>query len=681
MRNVVSGLMALALTCGVLATAGGTAAANPIVGGGYSSSYAGESVFTNQPAGGSGQFSAIFFNDGTQAWAPGVVGLLVCLADKTTCNVASPNAAYASGWYSSTAYATVSAVIAPGQNGFFTYNFVVPAGTAPGTVATFNGDVGLIATGLMLRPEGYVQVNTTPSPTRTLTLSPTSSSLPVGATQQFTATGAPSGSLVNWSVTGGCGAISSAGVFVALAMNSAAQPCNVAATAGGLTASARITVFGSAASLACSANPTSVIANGSNTIVFSATLTDANGNTVGNATSPAITFANNTPTTGTMSGVNPQSPTGGVASVTVTTTLASGEIQVSTSAPGLTGCNAIIASSLPGAPSKTAATFLTDPIAADGVSVSIVRVELQDTAGNRVFTDSSTMVTVTRDAASANVCLIAGAGSAQASVSMGRAQFTVAATATPGSCRVSTATNSSVISASSATLTTQTVGPASRLAISSSDSPRVAGSGSLTTVTVDVQDANGKRVTSSVATVSVQLVSPGCAGAPGGDVSAASPVAFAAQGRSTFTFQSSGAYTGCALTFISTGLAGTVTTILFTPGAPDHLSCSFTPTTIRNDHGVSMATATVQVRDVNGNAVTTGSPYRITFTRTSGGSTAVLTSSPQPTVGGAASFTVRSTAAVGDDGFVASITSGSHPTLPRPTTPTACVISVQTAVP
>jgi len=39
--------------------------ANAIAGGGYSSSYSGESVFTNLGAGASGQFSAIFFNDGT----------------------------------------------------------------------------------------------------------------------------------------------------------------------------------------------------------------------------------------------------------------------------------------------------------------------------------------------------------------------------------------------------------------------------------------------------------------------------------------------------------------------------------------------------------------------------------------------------------------------------------------
>jgi hypothetical protein len=140
-------------------------AAASVAGNGYDSRYAGESVFTSEPAGQVGQFSVIFFNAGTQAWAPGIVGLMICLADKTTCGVPSPNAAYASNWYSQTVYATVTAPVAPGQNGFFVYDFLVPVGTGPNTVATFNGDVGLLSSGALLHPEGYFQQNITPAPT------------------------------------------------------------------------------------------------------------------------------------------------------------------------------------------------------------------------------------------------------------------------------------------------------------------------------------------------------------------------------------------------------------------------------------------------------------------------------------------------------------------------------------
>src|SRR4030088_2335661 len=154
MRRPINGAMSLVMALGIMLTFSTAVSANPIAGGGYSSSYAGESVFTNNAAGESGQMSAIFFNDGTVAWAPGVVGLLICAADKVTCNVPSNNT-YAFNWFSSTVYATVTTTVSPGQNGFFIYNFTVPTGTPVGTVTTFNGDVGLIATGTELRPQGY----------------------------------------------------------------------------------------------------------------------------------------------------------------------------------------------------------------------------------------------------------------------------------------------------------------------------------------------------------------------------------------------------------------------------------------------------------------------------------------------------------------------------------------------
>jgi hypothetical protein len=156
-----SALLALLLCVGVF---GGSAAAT-VAGAGYDASYAGESVFTSAGPGEAGQMSVIFFNSGTQPWAPGVVALLICLADKVTCNVASPNAGYAANWYSPTAYATVGAPVLPGQNGFFVYNFAVPIGTPPGTTVTFNGDVGLATTGALLHPTGYYQQNTVPAAT------------------------------------------------------------------------------------------------------------------------------------------------------------------------------------------------------------------------------------------------------------------------------------------------------------------------------------------------------------------------------------------------------------------------------------------------------------------------------------------------------------------------------------
>ncbi len=159
----------ISLTLALSAASSAPALAVGTAGGGYDSAYAGESVFTAVAAGATGQMSAIFFNSGGQVWAPGVVGLLVCLPDKTTCNVASPNAAYASGWYAPSVYATVTTPVSPGQNGFFVYSFTVPAGTPPGTTVTFNGDLGLTAKGALLHPQGYYQQNTAPTPTTPFT--------------------------------------------------------------------------------------------------------------------------------------------------------------------------------------------------------------------------------------------------------------------------------------------------------------------------------------------------------------------------------------------------------------------------------------------------------------------------------------------------------------------------------
>lgn len=161
-RRSVPVLAALVLAVATVLSNVQPSAATTTPAGGYDSRYAGESVFTSQSAGQTGQFSAIFFNAGTQPWAPGIVGLMVCRADKTTCNVASPNDAYVSDWYRPTVYATVTTPVAPGQNGFFVYNFTVPVGTGPGVVTTFNGDVGLLASGDLIHPEGYYQQNVTP---------------------------------------------------------------------------------------------------------------------------------------------------------------------------------------------------------------------------------------------------------------------------------------------------------------------------------------------------------------------------------------------------------------------------------------------------------------------------------------------------------------------------------------
>ncbi|MBI2983426.1 MAG: hypothetical protein HYY42_04510, partial [Chloroflexi bacterium] len=577
MRRIVTATLSLSIALSLLAAGGGTASANALAGGGYSSSYAGESVFTNKAAGESGQFSVIFFNDGTQAWAPGIIGLLVCLSDKTTCNVASPNAAYASGWHSSTVYATVSAGVNPGQNGFFIYNFVVPAGTAPGTVATFNGDVGLIASGLMFRPEGYFQINTTPAVTGALTLSPTSASLPVSGQQQFTASGAPAGSTVSWTVTGGCGAITNNGLFAATAVNSTTQPCTVVASASGLTASASITVFGPATQITCSSTKTTVTAGAStaDTFTISGTLKDSSGNTVANDSATAITYTNNSPTILTerdSTETSPRTAQSGVASKRYYPSSVTGTGVISLSSGSLTGCTQSITVAAAGGAAKLVPSFYLGTITADGSSNAILEVLVADAAGVTKTGDSSTSITVSRDSGSSS-CNISGGGSGgPTTASSGAAYFTVTSTTTPGTCTWTASTSTTGISAGSATLTTVLSGAPNKLAIAGNASPKAADGSATLRVTVQLQDATGNPVTTTSQQVTVTAtLGSNCSGTKADGSAGGATFSDSTTAAKTATSGSYGAYglgeeTGYAR-FIFRSSFATTCTVTFSAGS------------------------------------------------------------------------------------------------------------------
>jgi hypothetical protein len=125
----------------------------------YDSAYAGESAFYTTGPGATGQFQVFFENKGTATWRKGTASqviLGVCLADKTTCGVDSPNATWNDGsWLSSRAYSThIQAEVAPGQLGTFVYSFKVPMTVTSG-VYRFHGDLALAMTGQQIHPEGY----------------------------------------------------------------------------------------------------------------------------------------------------------------------------------------------------------------------------------------------------------------------------------------------------------------------------------------------------------------------------------------------------------------------------------------------------------------------------------------------------------------------------------------------
>lgn len=457
---------ALAVTLLLFAGATEPAAAGARAGAGYDASFSGESAFTAQPAGHSAQLTAIFLNDGTEAWVPGVVGLLVCDAD--ACGVPSANAAYASGWFSATVYATLATTVLPGQSGFFTYQITVPQGMPAGTTATFGGEVGLIETGLPFDPQGYFQSNTTP---------------------------------------------------------------------------------------------------------------DLGGTLV--------------------------------------------------------------------------ASFLTQPLPVDDHSTSILRVDVLDSAGGRVFTDDVTQVTVTRASTDGAVCSIDGGGEATRTVARGRAEFTATAAGDPGVCHVAISVGGGA-SGTDTVLETRTGGSATRLTVSGSSSPQIVGAGAPIIVAVDIDDVNVALVPSDQTTVVHLALDPAsCTGAPGADVYVPSGVDVpAVDGRVWFILRSNGAYPDCHATVTAPALIGSSLVAAFASGPAATVTCAFTPPVVDAD-GLSMATASAEVRDVFGNAVTGIDPSAVRFVRLSGAATAPLGDATQPLGSSAAFLTVQAATAVGVDVYAA----------------------------
>jgi hypothetical protein len=561
-------------------------------------------------------------------------------------------------------------------------------------VTTFYGDLGLIATGAVLRPEGYFQVNTTPSGALTLTIQPSSALVGVSGFQQFTVSGQPSGAAVAWSVTGGCGAITQMGLFVGTAMNSSTQPCAVVATAGAWRGTVPIAVFGPAQSLSCVAVPARIVADGGATAAGTANVTisvrDGNGNLVGNAFSPLITITNVTPFLASMNPVGAIAPLSGRVSVTVASMLSPGDIQLSAVAPGLTGCNVIITSATAGAATKTVATVSATPIAADNASTSTIQVDVTDASGIRVLGDNLTQigVTISNGVGSCRLVAVTAGGNpsvattfASAVVVQGRVAFLVQAGSTPAVCAFSITTNNSSIAGTNASIETRIVGAANKLAILSNDSPHPASNTgacdlssspsdpSCTRIVVGVQDANGVLLTGDNGRVIALAFAPGTCTGAGGDVQQRGFTSTIA-GKATFAFSSAGAYTSCTVNFSATNLVGVGATMTWTPAIADHLTCTFVPDTMVSGTFPTV-TGTVYVRDALGNVVPTGT-YSVALVRTSGNTTTLATGGSQYTTAGSAQFTLfRQGTNTGVDVYAPALGSG---TLPQQSPNTSCTI-------
>jgi len=107
---------------------------------GYHAAFFSESNYLTKSPGESGQFVVGYTNTGDRPWVKGTPNQQATLAtDGPADNLNDFNAGWGSGWLSSNRYTAQDAsLVAPGQVGFFTYSFTVPA-NAPAGEHRFNG--------------------------------------------------------------------------------------------------------------------------------------------------------------------------------------------------------------------------------------------------------------------------------------------------------------------------------------------------------------------------------------------------------------------------------------------------------------------------------------------------------------------------------------------------------------
>ena len=337
--------------------------------------------------------------------------------------------------------------------------------------------------------------------------------------------------------------------------------------------------------------PTSIVANGVATSTISVQLIDGNGNnlTIGGDTVGLAT------TLGSLGSVTDNG--NGTYTATLTSVTSTGTATVT----GTVNAAAIIDNAtvdfVPGPADRTASTISAAPISitADGVSTSTITVQLKDANGNDLTSGGDT------------VALFSTLGSLGSVTdnSDGTHTATLTASTTAGTAIVTGSLNAAAIIDSA--VVGFVPGPADETQSTISAAPEsiVADGVTTSTVTVQLKDANGNDLTAGGDTVAL-FTTLGSLG--------------------SVTDNSDGTYTATLTSITSTGTAtvtGTVNaaaitdnaTVDFVPGPADRATSTISavPGSIVAD-GVTTSTITVQLKDSNGNDLTSGGDTVALFT-------------------------------------------------------------------
>ena len=594
LHKILTAVTALAVVASLLAGAAGQAAAVT----GFDSAYFGESAFLTLGPGQSGQFAVGFNNTGSTGWLTGStsqVDLTICLPDKTTCNTTSPNAAFASSWLSSTAYATTSTTfVGPGQTGFFVYNVTVPSGTAPGTYR-FNGDLALHGTASMIHPQGYYQDVQVPSvgAAAKLACAANPSSIPagtnasgVGATSTITVTeqdasgntvSGDSSTKVTLSQAGGLGADLGNGADASATMTvtngvatfTLTAPASSASTGTdqlsassptfptltGCQTNVTFTAPGAATQLTVSLGQSAFPAGSPQTTTATATLRDANGIKTTAAADTTVTWSVDN---GSICSISPTSSTitSGTSTTTSTLTITGvpGSCTVTAASAGLTSGSKTATVTAAGPASKLAITANTCTNTATTAntpsSTCAITVQVQDANGNPVFVATPVTLTLnktgTTTLCSATVTATSpagGSGNPATATTAGATGSTVKFTISDAVAQTCDAVaSSSAFTGGTATGTASFTGFGAATNLGSptfTPNPIPANGVSTSSVTVCVRDASGNKVTSgSASTDSISLIRTAFTGASASTTLVSSNPQAASAGCATFTVQS-----------------------------------------------------------------------------------------------------------------------------------------------
>lgn len=611
LKKVLTAITALAVVASLLAGTAGQAAAVS----GYDSAYFGESAFLTLGPGQSGQFAVGFNNTGSTGWLTGStsqVDLAICLPDKTTCNVTSPNAAFASNWLSSTDYATTSTTfVGPGQTGYFVYNVTVPSSAAPGTYR-FNGDLALHGTASMIHPEGYYQDVSVPSvgaPAK-LACSATPTSIPAGAD----ASGAFSKSTITVTVQDALG--------------------------------------------------NTVTSNTGDSIQFSQ---------AGSSTTSTGSFSSGTPAS-TQGNTRTSTTSNGVATATLNavagTTAGTDQVSVTDlTFPTLAGCNVTVTFTAAGAAAGIAASVSPSGQPAGVATTSTVTAQLVDANGTATTSSSSKTLTFTVN--DVNICTTPGGTSSATAVvaagAPGSTTMTISNTGVPGTCTVTV--SGTGLTSGTVSYPIAASGVASQVAVTSNNSPQNV-PGPVTTTT-QVQDAAGNRVFGNADSLTFTTTTTACLGNVSYSTSSSTasvtpgtaPASFTApavNGALTVYIKDQVAQT-CTIKVTDNATGATTTTsVTFTgflsTGAAKLTESNSPPATAANPlpaNGSSTTVATICVADSAGNTVTTNTDT-IQLVRTPGATAATTLNGGSPqnktAVNGCVAYTITSIARASGSG-------------------------------